>query len=153
MKNITRLALVSALGLSLIGLNAWAQQDPATGTGNTPGGPRVPPAVKQRLPLPNRPRAALPDDIKALLADAKAKREAFTQTRAELAKGLATATEEERAKIKEQLKTAREAFIQQQTAIRQDIREAMKAHRATIQAEHQRVTDAAKEQARKGRGR
>jgi hypothetical protein len=174
MKSIKTIAVLSVLGLSLLGVRALGQTDPGTGQGavwiiekgppstslgqTDPGTGQAdqptPPADRPERPrLGERPKLQLPEDLKAMI---EAYRQAVTDFRAkqaELIKQLRDATTEERAALKEQLKENREAFREAQKELQQDILARLQELRAQFKNQRDQLIEAAKEQGKKRRGR
>ena len=109
--------------------------DPGTPPPPTVDPPPTSPTDFRPLP-PERPapgtivrpvldRPALPAEVAALIAEFEKQRDAYLQAQRDLLKQLKGATDEERARIREQLKAQREAWLEQTKAIREDIRKKM----------------------------
>jgi len=150
MKSIKTIAVLGALGVSLLGVRAQAQ----TGTGTTQGNRDRPGnTVRERVKLPERPKIQLPDDLKAMIEAARQAAVDFRAQQAELIKQLKDATAEERAALREQLKENREAFREAQKEREKEIRARLQELREQFKNQRDQVLEAAKEQGKKGRGR
>lgn len=80
------------------------------------------PARPERPPIPNLPPPAQ-ESVKDLVRDFQSARQAFLNQQKELQRQLKTATEEQRALIREQLKENLQQWLEQQKAQIQDLRE------------------------------
>ena len=139
MKHIKKLTalLVASLACGLVAL-AGPKEDrpagtpPADGSGPSanggPGGGRFEVPGVGHLPK----NVEIPDALKKALDEFNALRLKQTEIQKALAATLGTATAEEKAKIKEQLKANRDKFLEDTKQLRADIREQIKALRAAL---------------------
>jgi hypothetical protein len=129
------LRVLSGISMTLLAAAASGQTNRAPAQppiGNRPT--VVAPAARQDQPnLPQRPDRApgrgqpvLSQDVKDLARDFQAAREAFRKQQQDLQRQFKTATEEQRALIREQLKENLQQWQEQQKAQIQDLREQVK---------------------------
>jgi hypothetical protein len=109
--------------------------------------------MRHRWQLPVRPKLELPEKLKADIEAAQQAFRDYKAEQAELLKKLKSATAEERAALKEEMKANREEFREAQKAREQEIRARLKELRAQFVNDRQKALEAAKEEAKKGRGR
>jgi ABC-type transporter MlaC component len=98
-------------------------------------------------------RAALSDELKAAIQDFQQARADFLKAQADLRKGLRTATSEERARIREQLKTLCSGWLQDQQQYRDRIREELRELRETLRNARDKQLDEVKGKGKGGKGR
>ena len=119
-------------------------KDPPPGLANRPDHPAHP----DHAANPNRP--ALPDDVKKLIDASKQARETFLNEQRDLVAKLKSATQDERAKIREDLAKNREDFLAQQKELREQIHDRLKEIRAEFKDNRDKVIDEAR---KNGKGR
>ena len=149
-------ALGGALVLGTSGLSAQTSGAPAQPSiGNRPVvvAPTPPPERATLPPRPERPtnpgQPAPAQEVKDLVRDFQAARRAFQKQQQELQRQLKTATEEQRAIIREQLKENLQQWLEQQKAQIQELREQAKDIKNNVPA----LRDVVDHGSGEGRGR
>jgi hypothetical protein len=147
-RSILLLAAIAALGT---GRPAFAAEPPT----RPPGGEQVPPTTPPttpptppptegprggrgprieipRIELPAAVRDQLPQALQDQIARYRELSQTFIEQQRELTAGIRTATEEERNRIREQLRTNRERFLTDTQTLRTEIRDQIRETRHTL---------------------
>jgi hypothetical protein len=155
MKSITRLAVILAMGLALANLTAvGGEKKAADRDGNSAlqdgGG-----VIQQDDTAGKTAGAEVPDDLKKAIQDFQAARDQYLKQQTELRKRLGTATGDERAKIREQLKALAGDWVQEQKQYRDRIREELRDLRDTLRNARDKQLDdvKGKSDGKHGKGR
>lgn len=173
MKSLKHLAVIVAMALGLTG-SALADDNGGTGSGSgsgsgsgpgTGGGPgehrpgddkggiRGP---RPSLEIPKigvPPDANIPDALKALIKQYQDSAQKFAAAQKDLLATLKGATDEQKAKIKEQLKANRDQFLTDTATLRADIREQLRELRNTLKGSTAGAVEGGAEGKGKGGGR
>jgi TolA-binding protein len=136
MKSHLTLCAVSGVAMTLLAAAACAQTTNAppsqppianrpvvVAPTTPPDRPNLPPRP-ERPPVPGQPTPA--QDLKDLVRDFQSSRQAFIKQQQDLQRQLKTATDEQRAIIRQQLKENLQQWLEQQKAQIQDLREQAK---------------------------
>ena len=145
MKTFRKIALIAGAVLSIASFNAALAGDKPEGPGRPPGGPGI------EIPRIGVPKGVeLPADLKALVDKYQDAAKKFAADQKDLIALIRGATEEDKAKLKEQLKTNRDKFLEDTKQLRADIREQVRELRAKLKESGTPVDGGTD---RKGKGR
>lgn len=136
MKNFKKLSVIVAMALGFAG--SILADDGGDRGGDKPPVPPVPPKTEggrpgfeiPRLGVP--PNANIPDALKALIAQYQDAAQKFAASQKDLLAQLKGATDEQKQKLKEQLKGNRDTFLADTSQLRSDIREQLRELRNTL---------------------
>jgi gas vesicle protein len=129
--SITLLAAAAACAQTNTARPAIANRPVVVAPTIPPGRANLPPRP-ERPPVPGRPAPA--QDVKDLVRDFQSARQAFLKQQQELQRQLKTATDEQRALIREQLKENLQQWLEQQKAQIQELREQAKEIKNNVPA-------------------
>ena len=157
MRRMKLILIAAGLGVALLGATAQAQ-----GTTGTPPEDQWAQLRayleslkakwdQKKDQLPDRPLPPLPEDIKKLVENARKAAKDFVSTQKELAQALKSSTDEERDKIREQMKTNLDAFKEVQKGRVEEIKKRLADIKNQFKDNHDRLIEAAKEQRDRGR--
>ena len=151
MKTFRKFALIAGTVLSIASFNAALAGDKPEGPGRPPGGPGGPGGPDVEIPRIGVPKGVeLPADLKALVDKYQDAAKKFAADQKDLIAQIRGASEEDKAKLKEQLKSNRDKFLEDTKQLRADIREQVRDLRAKLKESGTPVDGGAD---RKGKGR
>ena len=157
MRRMKLILIAAGLGVALLGATAQAQG--TTGTQSEDQWAQLRAYLEslkakwdqKKDQLPDRPLPPLPEDIKKLVENARKAAKDFVSTQKELAQALKSSTDEERDKIREQMKANLDAFKEAQKGRVEEIKKRLADIKNQFKDNHDRLIEAAKEQRDRGR--
>ena len=157
MKNYIRLVAGALLGLFMVAMDAWAQTNVTTSTTKDVVGrvvlPDQPPTVDSinAQPLADRPlrleRNKLPPEVLERIRIFEQARKRYLEQQEALLRQLRGATDEERARIRQQVQRAREQWLERARQLRQEFKDRLPDLRDKL-PRHREVLEGAREAAR-----